>query len=59
MKTIKSYGYLSLVKDDSSNYSVLNGDQISSGLSITHAKNLFFALRQLTRDKKIGRGNKN
>jgi hypothetical protein len=59
MRTIKSYGYLSLVKDDSGNYSVSNGGQISSGLSMTNAKNLFFSLRQLTRDKKIGRGNKN
>jgi hypothetical protein len=59
MKTIKSYGYLSLVKDDSGNYSVLNGDQISSGLSMTHAINLFFTLRQLTRDEKFGRGHKN
>jgi hypothetical protein len=49
MKTIKSYGYLSLVKNDSGDYSVLNGDQISSGLSMTQAVNLFFLLRKLTK----------
>lgn len=49
METIKSHGFISLVKFQNGQFGVMNGDRLTTNLSLDVAKNLFDILKQLSR----------
>lgn len=49
MLTIKTHGFISLVKFQNGQYGVANGDKITTNLSLDVAKNLFNILKQLSK----------
>jgi len=49
MLTIKTHGFISLVKFQNGQFGVANGDKITTNLSLDVAKNLFNILKQLSK----------
>ena len=49
MVTIKTHGFMSLVKFQNGQFGVANGDKITTNLSLDVAKNLFNILKQLSK----------
>lgn len=49
MLTIKTHGFISLVKFQNGQYGVANGDKVTTNLSLDVAKNLFNILKQLSK----------
>lgn len=49
METIKSHGFISLVKFQNGQFGVANGNKITTNLSLDVAKNLFNILKQLSK----------
>lgn len=49
METIKSHGFISLVKFQNGQFGVMNGEKLTTNLSLDVAKNLFDILKQLSR----------
>lgn len=49
MLTIKTHGFISLVKFQNGQYGVANGDKITTNLSLDVARNLFNILKQLSK----------
>lgn len=49
MLTIKTHGFISLVKFQNGQYGVANGDKVTTNLSLDVARNLFNILKQLSR----------
>jgi hypothetical protein len=49
MTTIKTHGFISLVKFQNGQFGVANGDKITTNLSLDVAKNLFDILKQLSK----------
>lgn len=49
MLTIKTHGFISLVKFQNGQYGVANGDKVTTNLSLDVARNLFNILKQLSK----------
>lgn len=49
MLTIKTHGFISLIRFQNGQYGVANGDKITTNLSLDVAKNLFNILKQLSK----------
>ena len=49
MLTIKTHGFISLVKFQNGQFGVANGDKITTNLSLDVAKNLFNILKKLSK----------
>ena len=49
MVTIKTHGFISLVKFQNGQYGVANGDKVTTNLSLDVARNLFNILKQLSK----------
>jgi hypothetical protein len=49
MVTIKTHGFISLVKFQNGQFGVANGDKVTTNLSLDVAKNLFHILKQLSK----------
>jgi hypothetical protein len=49
MLTIKTHGFISLVKFQNGQFGVANGDKITTNLSLDVARNLFNILKQLSK----------
>jgi hypothetical protein len=49
MVTIKTHGFISLVKFQNGQFGVVNCDKITTNLSLDVAKNLFDILKQLSK----------
>jgi len=49
MTTIKTHGFISLVRFQNGQFGVMNGDKITTNLSLDVAKNLFEILKQLSK----------
>jgi hypothetical protein len=49
MTTIKTHGFISLVKFQNGQFGVANGDKVTTNLSLDVAKNLFNILKQLSK----------
>jgi hypothetical protein len=49
MTIIKTHGFISLVRFQNGQFGVMNGDKITTNLSLDVAKNLFNILKQLSK----------
>jgi hypothetical protein len=49
MTTIKTHGFISLVRFQNGQFGVANGDKVTTNLSLDVAKNLFNILKQLSK----------
>lgn len=49
MLTIKTHGFISLIRFQNGQYGVANGDKVTTNLSLDVAKNLFNILKQLSK----------
>ena len=49
MTTIKTHGFISLVRFQNGQFGVMNGDKVTTNLSLDVAKNLFNILKQLSK----------